>query len=151
MIEETATVIQCEGELAWVETVRKSACEACSVKKGCGTSVLASVVGNKPTRLRVVNECHAQVGDEVTIGIHESAMLRGAMLVYMVPILVMFGFALLAELLANQLLFSSTETFVILAGLAGLVAGLLWVKRHTANFASDPRYQAVILNQPKVL
>lgn len=151
MIEETATIVQCEGEFAWVETSRKSACEACSVSKGCGTSVLTSVVGNKPTRLRVVNETNAVEGDEVTIGIHESAMLRGAMLVYMAPIVALFCFALLGEVLAKQLLIEAVELVVIVSGLAGLLLSLWWVRRYSAKFGSDPRYQAVILRKSAAL
>lgn len=151
MIEETATVVRVEGQFAWVETVRKSACDACAVSKGCGTSVLASVVGNKTTQLKVVNDIAAGVGDEVTIGLQETAMLRGAFLVYLFPLLSLFVFALLGELLASQLLITNRETFVVIFGLTGLIAAFYLIKRRTAFLASDPRYQAIILNKPKRL
>ncbi|MDH5179937.1 MAG: SoxR reducing system RseC family protein [Gammaproteobacteria bacterium] len=147
MIEETATVVRCEGDYAWVETTRKSACRTCAVNKGCGTSVLAAVVGNKPNQLRVVNRFNAVIGEQVTIGISESAMLRGAFLVYIIPLLMLIGFALAAEVLAGQLLVSAVDFAAVVGGLSGFAAGMYWVKHRTANLASDPRFQPVILRK----
>lgn len=146
MLKETATVVKTEGEFAWVETARKSACQSCSVNKGCGTAVLSKVVGNKTTQLKVVNQIGAQVGDEVTVGIHEAAMLRGAVLIYLLPLLGLFGFALLGEILSKQLNMASTEVLVIISGMVGLGLSLFWVKGYTARIATDSRYQPVILD-----
>lgn len=38
MIEETALVLEVKGQHVLLETQRKSACQSCSVKSGCGTS-----------------------------------------------------------------------------------------------------------------
>ena len=63
MIEETAIVVKCEGKFAWVEAQRQTTCGNCAASKGCGTSVLAKVVGKKAARMRALNPIEAQLGD----------------------------------------------------------------------------------------
>ncbi|MDH5407864.1 MAG: SoxR reducing system RseC family protein [Gammaproteobacteria bacterium] len=151
MIEEIATIVEMDHDNAWVETVQKSACGSCSVNKACGTSVLASVLGKKTNRIRVVNSLNAAVGDQVVIGMHETALLRGAILVYILPLLTLIGFALLAEVLAQQLAFELKEPFVILSAIVGLLSGLLWVRIYSSRFVNDPRFQAVMLAKSKII
>lgn len=147
MIEETATVVQCEDKLAWVETNRKSACNSCSVNKACGTGVISKALGVKRSRLKVINKIHADVGDDVLIGINESALLTGSFLIYMVPILSLLGFALLGELVGRQLLVEDSELTSILFGLIGLVLAMWWVRLKTSNLEHANQYQAVILRR----
>lgn len=147
MIEETAQVVQCQDDFAWVETSRKSACDSCSVNKGCGTGAISKVFGEKRSRLKVINKIHADVGDSVLIGINESALLMGSFLVYLLPIISLLGFALLGELMARQLLIENSDLLSILFGLFGLVLAMWWVRRKTANQEHANRYQAVILRR----
>ncbi|MCK5666649.1 MAG: SoxR reducing system RseC family protein, partial [Thiotrichaceae bacterium] len=55
MIEEQAIVVNNEGRYVWVNTQRQSSCGQCSVKNGCGTQVLAKVLGNKIAYVRCLN------------------------------------------------------------------------------------------------
>lgn len=122
MIEETARVIEVRGQQALLQTERKHACQSCSVKSGCGTSTLAKVVGQRSSQIVVENTLNAQVGEQVTVAIEESALVQGSLLVYMLPILLMLGLGMLAEwLFANELL-------TILLALAGLVLSMLVVR-----------------------
>ena len=78
MIEESGMVVAVKGDFAWIESERKSTCGACAVRKGCGTAAIARVLGQRRTRLRVVNSVHAGVGDDVVVGISESGLVRGS-------------------------------------------------------------------------
>lgn len=147
MIEETARVVQCQDHFAWVETRRKSACDHCSMQKGCGTGTLSKVFGEKRSRLKVINKVHAKVGDNVLIGINESALLTGSLLVYLVPVLSLLGFALLGDLMAKQLLIDNPDLPAILFGVFGLGLSMWWVRRKTANLNHANHYQAVILRR----
>lgn len=147
MIEEAARVIQCEDTFAWVETNRKSACDSCSMNKGCGTGAISKVFGEKRSRLKVINKIHADVGDSVLIGINESALLIGSFLVYLLPILSLLAFALLGELMARQLLIENRDLISILFGIFGLGLAMWWVRRKTTNLEHANRYQAVILRR----
>ncbi len=53
MIVETGTVVAIESDSLWVETIQKTACEACVAQKGCGTRVLSKLTG-KTNRIRVL-------------------------------------------------------------------------------------------------
>lgn len=147
MIEETAVVIECQGEHAWVEAQRKSACGQCQVNKGCGTSVLAKVVGKKVSRMRVLNPLQAREGETVLIGLHESAMLGGSVAVYLVPLLSLLLFAITGKVVAEQLLIASVEAVSILFAIVGMLVAIIWLKRFTRRVATDSRYQPVILQR----
>lgn len=147
MIEETAKVVSCQAEFAWVETNRKAACDSCSMNKACGTGALSKVFGEKKARIKAINKAKAQAGDNVLIGINESALLRGSLMVYIVPLASMLGFALFGELLTGQLLIENTDLLPILFGMIGLVLSIWWVRKKTNGLEQNSRYQAVILKQ----
>lgn len=147
MIEEGARVVAVEGDIAWVETRRQTACGSCAANKGCGTTVLAKVVGAKYSRLRVLNTLSARTGDEVVIGIEENALLRGSVIMYVLPILLMMVGAALGERLNEQLQLATPDVASIAAGLAGLLAGFAWISRFAGKIGRDGRYQPVMLRR----
>lgn len=147
MIEESAVVVACDGDYAWVEAQRKTACGQCQVNKVCGTSVLAQLVGRKTTRLRALNQARARVGDTVIIGLHESAMLTGSLAVYLVPLLVMLVFAMLGQSVAEHMLIRQTDLTSILFALGGLGIAVIWLRRFTRRIQDDTRYQPVVLKR----
>jgi len=144
MIEETAHVVAVDPQGVWVETQRQSACGQCAARKGCGTAVLGKVLGKKRSRVLVANPGQApvRVGDQVLIGIDESALVRGSMAVYLVPLLSFFLFGVLGQTLAHQLMMDSGEGLSIISSLLGLLLGFLWARRYARG---DQRYQPVIL------
>lgn len=146
MIEEQAVVISCEGEFAWVETQRQTACGQCAVNKGCGTSVLAQVLGNRRTRVRAINPKGARAGDTVVIGLEEGAFLRGSMAVYLLPLLTLFLGGLFGEMIAGRMV-PGQEWPVLLGALAGGLLGMWWLRRFSQRIMQDRRYQPVILSR----
>lgn len=147
MIEENARVVGLDDGYAWVETQRQTTCGACSLNKGCGTSVLAKFFGAKRTRMRVLNTLAAEVGDEVVIGLREHALMQGSLAVYAVPLLAMLVLALLGEGLNARLHITETEGVSILFGLAGLALGFLWLRNYALHTARDVRYQPIIVRR----
>ncbi|MDX1252717.1 MAG: SoxR reducing system RseC family protein [Gammaproteobacteria bacterium] len=147
MIEENARVVAVEGDIAWVETRRQTACGSCAANKGCGTTVLAKVVGVKYTRLRVVNTISARTGDEVVIGIEENALLRGSLIMYALPVLLMMAAAALGEGLNRQWQITTPDAASIVAGVAGLLTGFAWISRFAGKISHDGRYQPVMLRR----
>lgn len=149
MIEERAEVVSIEGGDVWVETQRRSACGQCAVNKGCGTAVLGKVIGNKRTRVRVLNpkDTRVSIGDEIVVGIDEQALVRGSLFIYMVPLVFLFLFGLLGEVLSVQLNVDNPDLLVIILGLIGLFAGFYLVKKFSGNIRGDSRYQPVLLHR----
>ena len=141
MIEENAVVVATEGEFAWLETERKSTCGSCAARKGCGTGVLANVVGRKMNRVVALNRAGAQAGDAVIVGIDERFLVRGSMAVYAMPLLGLFAGALLGEV------WQGGDFAAMLGGALGLALGLAWLRRFSRRSQTDPRYQPVILRR----
>jgi len=127
MIEEKARVIAIENNQLLLEAETRAACNACAAKQGCGTSVLSKWVGRKFTRFQVPNTVNARVGDEVVVGLAEEAMLKGSVLVYLLPLLVMIGSALLADGLISTDT-ASRDLLVLVSAVAGFVL-MLFISR----------------------
>lgn len=145
MIEETAHVVETEGEFAWVETERRSSCGSCSVK-GCGTGALSKILGKRSQQLKVRNPIDAKPGDEVILGIREEDLLKGSLAVYIVPLLAMLAGALLGEGLAPQW-GSDNEVLSLFFGLLGFAAGLLWLHYFNRRLSRNGSFMAVILRK----
>lgn len=122
MIEETATVIDVSNLQVLLETQRKSVCQSCSVKSGCGTSSIAKVVGNRSSQFAVEKTLEVKVGDEVIIAIDENALVQGSLLIYFVPLV----FMLLAGLLAETLFVN--ELITILSVVTGFISAMIFVR-----------------------
>lgn len=147
MIEEQGQVVEVQGEFAWIEGERTTTCGSCAVRKGCGTSAIAKVLGQRRVRLRVLNRIDARVGDHVVIGIAESGLLRGSLAVYAMPLLGLLAGALAGQLLGNTLSVMPSDFFAITGAIGGLVAALVWLKRFSRNKEKDTAYQPVTLRQ----
>lgn len=139
MLEEPGVVVKIADEFAWIRTQRHHACGHCDSKDSCGTASLSQVLGQKVTEVKVRNQVAARVGDTVIVGLDEQALLRGSLVLYLLPLICLFAAAIF-----TQTWFDS-EILTIISGISGLAVGLLWVKRITAKMAEDIRYQPVIL------
>ncbi len=147
MIEETGKIVEVEGAFAWIESERTSTCGGCTARNGCGTAVIAKLLGKRRLRLRVVNQINARVGDNVVIGISESGLLRGSLAVYAVPLLGLFIGALIGAVLNSQFFPAGSDTLSIVGAAAGFAAGLGWLKRFSRATGADTAYQPVVLRQ----
>ncbi|AHL74587.1 alginate regulatory protein [Stutzerimonas stutzeri] len=140
MIEESGRVIAVEPGAVWVETQRSSTCSGCSAKNGCGQGLMDRLgVRERRGLIRALSDLQLKVGDSVVIGIQESVLLRGAILVYIFPLLVLFVSALAASE------FSADEPYVILSGIAGFFVSWLFVRKRSQQTADDPGLQPIVL------
>lgn len=145
MIEEQGRVVGVEDDWAWVQTERKTVCSQCSANKGCGTSVLAKVIGQKTAAIAVIKTLPVKIGDEVIIGIEENSLVKGSLLIYALPLILFIAFGLLGEVVSAQVLLSNTDVLTVVFALFGLAAGFLWLKRVSAHIRLDPNYQPKLL------
>lgn len=121
MIEETALVLEVRDQQALLQTQRKSACQSCSVKSGCGTSTLSKVVGKRSSQFIVDNTLDVHAGDQVVVAIDENALVQGSLLIYLLPLLFMLAAGIFAEL------FFSIELVTILFSMVGFALSLFIV------------------------
>lgn len=122
MIEETALVLEVKGQHVLLETQRKSACQSCSVKSGCGTSTLSKVVGKRSSQFAVDKTLDVKAGDQVIVAIDENALVQSSLLMYLLPMIVMLCAGILAEFLFVA------ESITILSVLAGLIFSMFFVR-----------------------
>ena len=146
MIEEHARVIAVENGQLLLEAQTKASCSACAVKQGCGTSVISKWLGRKFTRFQAPNTVNARVGDEVVVGLAEEAMLKGSVLVYLLPLLAMIGFALLADsLIAADT--ASRDLMVLIAAVAGFSLMLVISRLLLSSGSNSIKLTPVVLRK----
>ncbi len=146
MIEETARVVAIENNQLLLEAETRAACNACAAKQGCGTSVLAKWVGRKFTRFQAPNTVNARVGDEVVVGLAEEAMLKGSVFVYLLPLLAMIGFALLADGLISMDT-ASRDLLVLVSAVAGFVFMLFISRWFLSTSSNRSKLKPVVLRK----
>ncbi len=135
--------------VAILEIERKTACGLCGQTRGCGNSIWGKLFGHQTTAFKAQNRINAKVGESVMVGIDEKAMLKSALLLYVLPLTTLFIGALLAASFWNK------DGITMLGAVTGLTLGLLWVKCHTISNRYFNLQQPVILrlvaNQDSVI
>ncbi len=146
MIEERAVILSLESDsaasdnsTATLEIERRTACGLCGQTRGCGNSIWGKLFAHQSTAFKAQNRINAKVGESVIVGINESALLKSAFLLYILPLVTLF----LGAILATQI--HDTNASAVLGALTGLVLGLIWVKGHTM---SNSYFK---LQQPEIL
>jgi sigma-E factor negative regulatory protein RseC len=148
MLEEDARVLEIRGDSVVVETSRQTACDGCGARTGCGTGLLSQLFGARKARFVVKNTLDLEVGNEVVIAVSEAGVLKGALLVYVLPLLAMFLGAILAHLAFSP----ASEGVTIAASAAGFLVTLGWVRARHGSAAGDTRFQPVVVRRkPPVL
>lgn len=150
MLVETGRVVAVEGNRVWVETLRQSACGSCSARAGCGHGVLNAVA---PGASRAVVKARLAEGvrfvpslhDEVRIALPEKGFLRGAFVLYALPILATLGGALLSNALVSaDATPAQVDLTVTLGAVIGLGAGLLLLRLGQQSLAMRDDMQPIV-------
>lgn len=140
MIEEQGRVVAVEPGAVWVETLRKSTCSSCSVKAGCGQGLLEQLgASGRRGYVRALSDLQLNAGDTVIIGVREDLLVRGSLLVYLLPLFGLFAAAVLAEQIGLS------EPWVILSALFGFLFACCAVRWRSRVTAGDPALQPVVL------
>lgn len=144
LLEEQAQVTRVEGDLAWVETQRQTSCGTCLAEKACGTGQIAKLFGARKNEMSAINHIGAQAGDTVIIALRGDALLIGSLVVYLLPLLLLFVMALLGDLLGQQLRATDPQSWSMAFAALGLALGFGWVRIFGKRIRHDPRYQPVV-------
>ena len=144
MIEQHAIILSTENdsqgdELATIEVVRKTACGLCGKTRGCGNAIWGKIFAHNNTSFKARNTIRARVGQNVIVGIDENALMKSALLLYMVPLATMF----MGAFLMSQLY--ESDIAQMLGAFLGLVIGFFWVKGHTTGNLYYQKHQQTVL------
>ena len=142
MIEETGRVVAVENGAVWVETLRKSTCQSCAAKPGCGHSLIERDRAGARAQIRALAVGYRlRLDDQVVLGIPEGALLKGAVMVYLLPLVLLFVGALLGTALSAGLAYDLAAP----TGVAGLLLGLMINRRYSQRHADDETLQPKVL------
>lgn len=152
MMTERARVVAVDEQGVWLETIQRSACNACSAQKGCGQSVLGKFFDGKRHHFQVaLQQCNPelhgklQIDDSVEIGFADQAVLKGSLMLYLLPMLSMLLAGIgLSESLKGVF---NSDLLAIVGAAAGLVLGLAVVRWHNRYAGSAEQYQPQILRR----
>jgi len=146
MIEQHATVMTVDDDHVTVETRRASACGTCASGGGCGAGILGSLFGNRSSRIEATADMVVQPGDEVVIGLPESALLLGSFWIYLVPLLLFIAGSLVGRTVAANT--GGGELLVIVGGIVGGLAGFVWASaRSRARQQHGSPFRPVVLKR----
>lgn len=137
MSETRGIVTALDGDYAIVKT-EETGCGRCHESGGCGGVRVAQALCTAPRVWRVLNPRQAAVGDEVRIAVAAGAVSASATLIYVQPLLLLLGCAILGSLLAG-------EAGAIGGGVLGLVAAWRWVAWRQQRRHCDPRFHPHIV------
>lgn len=146
MVEEQGVVKEVAGDWAWVLLARRSTCESCGVKKGCGTSLLSRLMSSRVLTVKLKNTLNAEIGDEVILGLDEDVLLSGSLWVYMLPLITMFALAVTVDVLLEQML-PLGEGITIAAAVIGLLIGFLFVRLRMSSTTYAQRLHPKMLRK----
>lgn len=146
MIEEKGRVVALDSgdhgssNSVWIETIRQTACQSCTARKGCGHSVLAKM-GQQHTHIRAISQFEHSIGDTVVIGVPEDVVIKGSLIAYFMPLALM----LVGAIFAHGMALGDLETTLI--SLFSLGVGFVLVRLHFLKSHKDVRYQPVVLRK----
>ena len=119
MMDQEAIVARVEGNHVYVE-VGGGGCGRCRDAGGCQSGILGQLFGNKPRQFRMPNLIGATQGDHVVVRIAEGAMLRAALLTYILPLQFLLVGAAMGTVLGEH-----RDASAALGALAGFALGVL--------------------------
>lgn len=140
MIKEWATVVSWQDGQALVSCDVKASCNSCASRAGCGSRVLNKLGPQTTHTLVVPSDTPLEPGQKVELGIAEASLLGSAVLVYMTPLVGLFLFASLF-----QVLFGS-DLAALSGAVLGGVGGFLIARGFSRQLAERESWQPVILN-----
>lgn len=123
MANEHGQIVAVESDTVWVKCQTQSACQSCSAKGSCGTSVLAKAFPTRTQSLGVkVERQHGfQVGQTVELTVTDKVLVNAAIKVYLIPLLgLILGAAVLPYLVTPEW----AELSSVIGGGVGLATGL---------------------------
>lgn len=145
MLLETGRVVAVEADGVWVETIRKTTCGSCAVQKGCGHGMINRISEGRRSLIRALPgkllPADCVVDDEVSISIPEEVILRGSLVVYIMPLLLM----LLGATAGAALTVANQDLGGAVGSIAGFALGFALVRWHARLHRDDSELQPVLV------
>lgn len=125
MLETRAVVVETDKLFTRVQASGRNGCSACE-GKGCGSEKLTQLFSSRPREFKVDNPIQACVGDEVIVSVAEGTVLSGILQVYLLPLVLLFAGAMLANGFAGGA--EQRDAYAAIGALIGLLLGFIFSK-----------------------
>lgn len=145
MIEEEAIVTRIQGGKIWIKGGYKPSCGGCEQKTSCGTPLFEKLLNRNNVAIEAISSIAVRSGDQVIVGIDETAVLHSSFKVYMIPLIALFLFGLTGKNLGDYLNIEEAELMSIGFALTGLVLSIIYLKN---RFNQDVEEQSL---KPEIL
>lgn len=143
MIKNLAQIERISAAYLTVSCQQQSSCKACATRTSCGTGVLSNVMPSRKHVFQVARPAdlsiRAKVGDWIEIGLEEESLIKGALLLYVMPLIAMLIFAIVGYYLTHS------EVGSILFSFLGLSSGLLVARYQSKKMVDKSSYKPVFI------
>ncbi|XOZ33735.1 SoxR reducing system RseC family protein [Halomonadaceae bacterium KBTZ08] len=143
--EREGEVVQCTGSRARVRVAPVTGCPRCAAGEGCGQGLLEAMRSDpRPVTfwVTVPDDERVSPGDRVMLRVTSSALVAGASLVYLVPLLGLVLGAFVGEALTG-----AGEGATTAAGVAGLAGGLMAARYWLRHRHHGKRFEPVFVRR----
>lgn len=127
MIEEQAIVVRVEGDRAYLEVERGEPCGMCGATQGCGVSMWGRLFSNRHGSMSLPNSLQLGIGDRVVVAVDDGALLSGALIAYLLPLLLVCAGGFVGAMLGSSRI--QSDWYGVLGAVCGLASGLIMVRR----------------------
>lgn len=139
MIEEIAIISKIEQYQVYVESRQNNACGGCIQKDTCATSVLDKFFKKRSVAVDVDNNINLTVGDTVIVTINEAVLLRTSVLLYLLPLMLMFISTLIGECLIPE-----GQLSLAFIAISSLLLSLFCINRYQHSYLINYSVRPVI-------
>ncbi len=148
-VTETGRVVAIEADGVWVETIRQSTCGSCSARKGCGHGLLNRGADGRSGYIRVLpgrlSLAELAVDDQVRFAIPGSVIVRGSLVVYALPLLLLLVGAVAGSRFATGTAVLPADLYALAGAGLGFTIGAVAVRWHARLHRGDVRLQPTLV------
>ncbi len=137
-IEEVGIVTKADGITARVLVQKRGACEGCAASGVCETS-------EQGMEIEALNPVQAKVGQQVKVSIKPQTYLKGAILVYGVPLICFIAGVIIGKNIGETYFKQINSDIVsVILGFAGFIISFLMVRAWSKKAETKIEYKPVI-------
>jgi sigma-E factor negative regulatory protein RseC len=133
-LKQYGLVVSRRNENVVIEVTRSSACgDKCG---SCGGNCEKRVI-----KAEVKNRLNAKIGDYIEVEVADKSILKAALIVYIMPLALLFVGIWLGYLVGNSFENTNEEIITILMGITFMIISMFFLKRIDVKIKKNSKYQ----------
>ncbi|MFD2178698.1 SoxR reducing system RseC family protein [Veronia pacifica] len=126
-----------------LSSTQQTSCGSCGSQSDCGTGIVSKALPGKTLDIEIPSEKPLAIGTLVEIGLQEHAMLKSALVVYVLPLFFLILGALFGQFFAD-LAEGGEGTVIVISAIFALIGAVL-ARKISKSLERQPGYQPTIL------